>query len=350
MPIKGWSDSKRLPRIGKIHLGERKTSEKTQKEYPTQTDYFVVKPDDSTGIPAAQAFYDVYGPTPREITIAFPSNDPDSFFPQSLSSYRKIGERHKLYCRGDGESASRSDGEGGRFQMECRYQECPVYQDDKCKELSQLQFFLPDVPGLGLWQIDSSSYNTTRNLNGSIEMIRALTGGRIAMIPLKLRIIPKVVDPDGKPKTVYVLTLGVDDMRLTDFMQNTPLLTANTPIIEPIPEDELPDDLYVNSAIIDGATSTTSGPQDTSPIESGDAGEIGAVIDVEFKEYHGSQDGACRLRVASRQGDIVELLTTQPNLLKELHELTEGATILFSSQPSKLFQNRMELANIRQVS
>ena len=39
--IKGISEIRRLPRLGKIRLGEKKTAE-SGKEYPVETSHFVV--------------------------------------------------------------------------------------------------------------------------------------------------------------------------------------------------------------------------------------------------------------------------------------------------------------------
>ena len=41
-PIKGLTESRRLPRLGKIHLGIKKQSAKSGAWYPSATNYFVV--------------------------------------------------------------------------------------------------------------------------------------------------------------------------------------------------------------------------------------------------------------------------------------------------------------------
>ena len=43
--IKGLSDKRRLPRLGKIRLGVKAISQKSGKEYPKETDYFVCPPE-----------------------------------------------------------------------------------------------------------------------------------------------------------------------------------------------------------------------------------------------------------------------------------------------------------------
>jgi len=70
---------------------------------------------------------------------------------------------------------------------------------------------LPDVPGLGVWQIDTGSKNSILNVNSCARMIKQAFG-RISLIPLKLTFEPiQVNNPEnGKKQTVYVLNLRTD--------------------------------------------------------------------------------------------------------------------------------------------
>ncbi len=364
MPIKGYSDITRIPRIGKIHLGI-KTSNTKGTQYPKPVDYFVVKPDDSTSEAAAKAFHSVYGEEPREITVAFPSNDPDQFFPQWLTSYRGGDGWHQRYCQGDGESAQRSDEKGGYVPIPCLYKECPLYQSGKCEELGRLQFFLPDVPGIGVWQIDTASYYSTVNLNGSIKMVRALTGGRIGMIPLKLRLVPKVVNPEGKPKTVYVMTLGIDDLRLTDFLANARALALGTPEVEPISQDEIPEDLFIkdnlvtdldvqqtaSSIPVDASRSQSTNPSDNpesvSSVPPAKAHEedgdnvIGSVAETKIKKTEQGYVG--RITVASVTDDLIEALTGDVTVLSVLKTVKDGDLVALKTRPSEQWTNKLEI-------
>ena len=54
--IEGTSEITRMPRLGKIRLGVKKTSDKTGAEYPSAVDYFVC-PDEVKS---------VYGEQPKE--------------------------------------------------------------------------------------------------------------------------------------------------------------------------------------------------------------------------------------------------------------------------------------------
>ncbi|MCY0876299.1 MAG: hypothetical protein OWT28_08530 [Firmicutes bacterium] len=336
MPIKGHSDMRRIPRIGKIHLGMKQTSQKSGSAYPIACDHFVVKPDESTSEAAASAFHAVYGETPREITIAFASDDPEDFFPQYLSSYKGGEGRYSLFCKGDGVTAKRSDGQGGFREMPCLYQACEFYQAKKCKELGRLQFFLPDVPGIGVWGLDSTSYHSAVNLNSAIDLVRALTGGRMKMIPLKLRLVPKVVSPDGHAKTVYVLDLRLEDVRLVDVFERLPQLgVMHSPPVEPISLDEMPTDLYVDDNLV----------QDLSTHESSDGDVIGSFVEAQTRPNRTGHLVAL-VKVATQQGELVEAITDEAPIVGDLPLFVAGMTVRVKTIPSTRFANRLELLSI----
>ena len=206
MPIKGLTESRRLPRLGKIHLGIKKKS-KSGAMYPSATDYFVLPPEVS----------EVLGEKLTILPILFPIEDEEKFASQF---YRSYSMTRGLVCRGDGETCRRMiDAHTGEManrtskeiawkdDLPCNGREC-VYYGKQCKEVMNLQFLLPTIEGLGVWQIDTSSINSIRNINSAIELIRGVYG-RIAMIPLLLTLEAiEIVNPDdGKKKKVRVLNL-----------------------------------------------------------------------------------------------------------------------------------------------
>ena len=242
MPIKGLSEQRRLPRLGKIHLGVKKQSAKTGAEYPTATDYFVV-PDD-----LAQ----YVGDKPTELSVMIPIEDDELWANQYYKCYSRT---RGLVCRGDGTTCRRmiDTATGAKAnrdtkdvvwkECECKGRECPDYQAKECKETMNLQFIMPDVPGLGVWQVDTSSINSIRNINSDAAMIRAVYK-RIAFIPLLLTLEPQeVVNPDdGKKKTVRCLHLR------TNGTMRELMIQAAKPVTELLPppspeEDEAPMDI-----------------------------------------------------------------------------------------------------------
>lgn len=256
MPIKGISEVRRLPRLGKIRLGVKETSQKTGNPYPKAVDYFVCNADQSTSEAAARAFHQVYGDKPRALDIMFPVEDRDQFFPQF---YRRYGSGSGLLCKGDGEAAVEIDKETGEIrEIECDPMECEWAAKKHCRPVGTLQFLLPKVPGLGAWQIDTSSYHSIVNLNSAIDFVRALTGGRIAMIPLKLIIRPKEVQVEGKKKVVYVLDLAHEEVRLEEILLASRKSAAQL-LLPAVNFDEAPDDLFPPAVL--GAPAQNALPQ-----------------------------------------------------------------------------------------
>ncbi len=220
MPIKDLSDSVRLPRLGKIHLGTKHP----EKGYPMKADHFVFPKEHSD----YKKLVEVFGEEPKELRVLIPVEDEESWASQYYKAYNQT---YGLVCKGDGETAMRmveiktgdlpAKGTGTVELKEtpCAGKTCPDYQAKKCHEVMNLRFILPEVPGLGVWQIDTGSKNSILNINSCAKLIKRAFG-RISMIPLKLTFEPvQVNSPDtGKKQTVYVMNLrsGVTLAQLAD--------------------------------------------------------------------------------------------------------------------------------------
>jgi hypothetical protein len=247
MPIKGVSEVVRLPRLGKIRLGIKEEGINGGL-YPTPTEYFVC-PDEVKK---------VFGEKPRELRIMFPTEDETQWASQYLRCYSETGN---LICRGDGEIAvakvetvNREAGSKGEIiskllEMPCNTASCPMHKQGYCRRVMNLQFLLPDCPGFGVYQLDTSSFYSIVNVNSTLELIRGICG-RLSMIPLSLKLIEQEVQPEGKKKTVRVLSLTAP-YSLTEIQKY-----AQTPpgqiLILPTPDGEAPDDLFPNEVLRPG--------------------------------------------------------------------------------------------------
>jgi hypothetical protein len=210
MPIKDLKGIARIPRLGKIRIGEKDVSKKTGKEYPKAVDHFIC-PEEVKA---------VYGEEPKRLSIAFHSDDIEEVFPQY---YKRYGKSTGLVCRGDGETASAINTETGEFEdIICEGLECKFYEETQCKRIGNLHFMVLGVNRFGVYQLDTSSLNTILNINGSIEYIKKLTSGRLNLVPLILEVIPQEVSPDGKKKTVWVLRLEADIPKMMKALDSKP--------------------------------------------------------------------------------------------------------------------------------
>lgn len=191
--IKGLSESRRLPRLGKVRLGIKVKSERSGNEYPRETPYFVVPPEVAR----------VHGEQPTRLDIMIPVEDQSIAFPQALEMY---GSGRGMKCTGDGEVAYRVNEETGEIEE----RECPCEfltgKQPKCSQRAHLSVLLPKVSMGGVYQIDTSSYNSIIDINSSLDYVRALVG-RIAMVPLVLVREPRETHHDGKKQTHYTLRI-----------------------------------------------------------------------------------------------------------------------------------------------
>lgn len=247
MPIEGLSNIVRIPRLGKIHLGVKTKSEKGEgATYPKATDYFVV-PDEVK---------EVYGEKPTELDIMFPVEDPEMFAQQWLRAYSMT---QGLVCIGDGlESRRKVDVESGDIashktnqwewhQMTCNPQDCPEYQSKRCRRVMNLQFLLPKVKGLGVYQIDTSSFYSIVNINSMIKMLQGMFG-RCSMVPLTLALGQIEVTPAGeKKKKVFIMHIK-KNLVLAELARVAQLPPAKV-LIPEAETDEPPDDLFPESII-----------------------------------------------------------------------------------------------------
>lgn len=245
MPIHGVSDARILPRLGIIRLGV-KLERAGKTPIPRATDYFVVPHEIEQYV----------GEQPRELAIMFPSDDMEQIARQYLRCY---GQTHGLVCWGDGQKSrwkvdvrtgAMADRDTRDWEWRdgvCAHEECPEY-GARCRPVMNLMFMMPEVPGLGVWQLNTSSFYSIREINSTIALIRGFTRtqdmpeGRIAYIPLTLAIGPLEVSPPGTgKKTIHILHLKTG-VKLADVIRRSLLPPAQVVMPEPVVE-EAPEDL-----------------------------------------------------------------------------------------------------------
>ncbi len=239
MPIKGLSEIVRLPRLGKIRLGIKEVSRLTKNPYPRPVDHFV----------CPEEVKKVFGQKPKELRVMFPTEDDKQWSQQWLKCYSNT---RGLICRGDGETAiARVDTETGEIatreakntelkEIHCDPEKCSRHQGSRCRRIMSLQFLLPDCPGLGVYQIDTSSFFSTVNINSGIDLVRSLCG-RIAMLPLSLKLVEQEVQLEDTKKKVHVLNLTLPHT-LAEVQRYAQIPPSK--VLLPTPDTEAPDDLF----------------------------------------------------------------------------------------------------------
>ena len=350
-PIKGMTDrQRRLPRLGKIRLGIKVEQSGAKASYPRAVDYFVCPPA------IIQALGDE---KPKTLTIVFPNNNADQW---ASHWYRSYSSYQGLVCRGDGEMATRTvdmdravdpttgalpddqDAESwpvanrdstktGYKDVICDPSTCSVFLAKNCKAVMNLQFMLPDVPGVGVWQLDTGSWNSIHNVLDGIDLVKGLCDGRIGMIPLELALIPLEVRPHddgGNPlprKTVHVLRL-FPPYYLRDLGHYAEL-PAGKALMLPAPDLEPPDDLFPGDEPTEvpvEATLDSFGPEEETSQQS-------------FERLLPKDDSEQRQAAwQGIQGYITEKVATKAQVvawLKKEADLTIGQQLLAKDTPSE---------------
>ena len=248
------------PRVGKIRLGEKidtgKVSEKTGDSIvrPSAIDYFRVDPEDGITSPeSAASFLSLYGERPTSIRCQVPGRRADDVFE---GAWRLYGAR-KLKQKCDGEECDVRTATGGWETMPCacKAQGIPLKKpngaanEKHCKLSWTLNVFLPDVIGVGVWQIDTGSEISVSRISRWLQMMENVSGGDLLFLDFTLDLVPVDVTPDGRTKKVYVLeprAVGATPRELITGGGRTPVAlpagepaaVAPGPVLPPPADDE----------------------------------------------------------------------------------------------------------------
>jgi len=319
--ITGISDIRRIPRLGKIRLGIKKESAKGV-SYPAEVDYFILDPetpDTKRREELVEHFKKLYGDKPKAIKIMFPPVPPELFFSQF---YKRYGSGALLKCKGDGEVAETTpefaeglekigETDRGFIQVKCLGEECPYQLGPKkqCARMASLQVILPELKGIGVFQINTGSFNSIVNINSAIEWIKGLCG-RYAMIPLTLMRVPQDIAYEGKKSKHYVLAIDqqISIGEIQKFVSITPIERALIPA-----PDEKKDDLFYDA--------NGERPQLPAPVEEKASQEAPqATIDDE----DGPQDPAKEALPPKEKGPLAKSFEENRKSYARMNELFEG--------------------------
>ena len=225
--VKGISDKRRLPRLGKIRLGFK--LKKGDVEYPVESPFFVLPQevarvygfkDKEKAIERAKTHFHVtrqdilrfieqnYNRLAEEIEVMLPVNDIGAVFPQAFKLY---GSSRGVKCMGNGEYAMTYNEKQGMVRIDCPCEKLKTEDNPKgeCSLRGHLLCLVPKISVAGIWQIDTGSYNSTVDINSGISYVEAMIG-RFAMVPLVLRRIPTETHYNDKKQIHYTLQLILD--------------------------------------------------------------------------------------------------------------------------------------------
>ena len=197
---------RRLVQVGRIRLGTKDGNR------PVRLDTWRLTSRDQKRLEAAAQ---VFGGTVRpwearqgeHELITEVSDLPIMLLPgQTLTQWMELWSGGGCKRRCDGDTETLTDG--------------PCLCDSEkpeCKPHTRLNVMLPDVPGLGMWRLDTTGWNAARELAGTAEFLEQATA-RGVLLPARLRIDQRTELRDGQTKKYPVPVLDVD-IRSLDAMQ-----------------------------------------------------------------------------------------------------------------------------------
>lgn len=213
---------RRMVQVGRIRLGTK------QGNLPVRLDTWRLTSRDRKRLDAAAA---IFGGTVQawearqgEFELITEVSDlPIMLLPgQTLSQWMETWSGGGCKRRCDGDTETISDG--------------PCLCDPEkpeCKPHTRLNVMLPDVPGLGMWRLDSTGWNAARELAGTAEFLEQATA-RGELLPARLRIDQRVEIRDGQTKRFPVPVLDVD-IRSLDALRIHAGIPAEPTAIEAAP-------------------------------------------------------------------------------------------------------------------
>ena len=244
-------------KIGMLDLEKRQSRAGGEWQMPVKIGYFRVttmeRGPDGNFLLNEQA-HEALGPEPTSLPIMLPFNDPVQNFFSSYVAYKGT----TLFCSGDGEVAERRETPNDPPRAhKCT---CPMLASGECLEYGRLQVILnlPGMPSVGgVFMHRTKSLPAIRGLYSSMAIMSAYTGGRLAGIPMELRVVKaaaEYIDKTGARKKTNVarVVLLADQNTLQESARQlietesrmTKLIDMAPAQVDDDEADDLRDELY----------------------------------------------------------------------------------------------------------
>jgi len=177
------------PILGRIAIG--KVVENNGKRLPQKDDQFTLTSQLQTKDgwiphPLDELLREEQGGKLRQIPIRLLFNDPDLNLRAEYALFDR--ETARPLCVGDGEQCKRRTREGMEA-LPCPSPDlCPLAQGGACKPYGRLNVLIGDDDPLGSFIFRTTGFNSIRTLAARLAYFKAISGNRLACMPLELRL------------------------------------------------------------------------------------------------------------------------------------------------------------------
>lgn len=197
------------PALGRISIG--RVVEKNRKRLPEKNDQFTITSQVQTRDgwlphPLDEQLRQEQGGKIRSIPVRLLFNEPALNFRAEYTLFDRNSGRP--LCVGNGDTCKRSTNEGIQ-SFPCPSPDgCPLAQGGNCKPYGRLNVGLSEDDPLGSFVFRTTGYNSIRTLSARLSYLQALSGDRLACLPLELRLRGKSTRQSHGTPIFYVdLTL-----------------------------------------------------------------------------------------------------------------------------------------------
>ena len=157
----------------------------------------------------------------RSIPIRLLFNEPDLYF---RADYSLFG---RPLCVGNGETCKRQC-EGGIKTLPCPSPDgCLLAQGNTCKPYGRLNVVIGDDHPLGSFVFRTTGYNSIRTLAARLHYLQAISGNRLACLPLELRLRGKSTRQSHGTPIFYVDITVRSGLSMEDALMEAKQLDEN---------------------------------------------------------------------------------------------------------------------------
>ena len=177
------------PLLGRISIG--KVIEKNGKRLPEKDDQFTITSqvqsrDGWLLHPLNEELRNGLDGKLRSIPIRLLFNEPDLNFRADYSLFDRTTGRP--LCVGNGETCKRITQDGIQ-SLPCPSPDaCPLAKGGACKPYGRLNVIIGDEDSLGSFAFRTTGFNSIRTLAARLHYFQAISGNRLACLPLELRL------------------------------------------------------------------------------------------------------------------------------------------------------------------
>lgn len=207
------------PVLGRISIG--KVVEKNGKRQPEKDDQFTLTSQVQSREgwllhPLNEELRNGQDGKLRSIPIRLLFNDPDLNFRADYSLFDRTTGRP--LCVGNGQTCKRLTKDGIQ-SLPCPSPEsCPLAQGNACKPHGRLNVVIGDDDPLGSFVFRTTGFNSIRTLAARLQYFSAISGNRLACLPLELRLRGKSTRQSHGTPIFYVDITVRSGLRLEDAL------------------------------------------------------------------------------------------------------------------------------------